>query len=112
VLTAKQREYVLAARGFGASDFYIIRKHVLPEAYSIALTQAAIYVPQYITAEVTLSFFGLGVSEPEPSWGNMLAQVRSLFLLQRCWWILAPAASLVLVLVAFIWLFQIKLNRS
>ena len=50
-------------------------------ASGIVLTQTALYIPQYILAEVTLSFFGLGVSEPAPSWGNMLAELRQYFVL-------------------------------
>jgi peptide/nickel transport system permease protein len=111
VLSAREREYILAARGFGASDFYILRTHVLPQALVVALTQASLYLPQYITAEVTLSFFGLGVSEPAPSWGNMLAQLRSLFVLETCWWMFAPAALLIFVLGIFQWFFRTELNR-
>src|SRR5262245_33145099 len=72
VLSATLREHVLAARAFGASGLYLLRRHVLPQAAGVALTQFAVLVPQYILAEVTLSFFGLGVAEPTPSWGNML----------------------------------------
>ncbi len=111
VLSGKEREYVLAARGFGASDFYILRTHVLPQAYSVAMTQAGLYLPQYITAEVVLSFFGLGVSEPVPSWGNMLAQLQSLFVLESCWWMYAPAAVLVIVLLIFGRFFRTEANR-
>ena len=111
VLSIRTREYVLAAQGFGASDWYILRKHVLPEAYGIAFTQAAIYIPQYITAEVSLSFFGLGVSEPAPSWGNLLAQLRSLYVLQNCWWMFAPAVVLILVLLTFHWFFSLHRQR-
>ncbi len=112
ILSGREREYVLAARGFGASDFYILRTHVLPLAYSVSLTQAALYIPQYITAEVTLSFFGLGVSEPAPSWGNMLAQLRTLFVLESCWWMFTPAVALILVLGLFQWFFRVELNRT
>src|SRR5258707_13534918 len=76
VLSARERNYVLAARGFGASDFYLIRRHIAPQTFGLLLTQAALLVPQYILAEVTLSFLGLGVSEPEPSWGTMLSAFR------------------------------------
>jgi peptide/nickel transport system permease protein len=101
VLSAKQRDYVEAARGFGASDFYILRVHVLPYAAGVAAAQVALYVPQYILAEVTLSFFGLGVSEPAASWGNMLAGLQQSFVLQSCWWLFAPAAALTAILVAY-----------
>ena len=66
-LSAKQRNYVLAARGFGVSGLSIVCRHILPEVSSVVLTQAALLVPQYILAEVTFSFLGLGVGEPEPS---------------------------------------------
>jgi peptide/nickel transport system permease protein len=110
-LSGRDREYVLAARGFGASDGYILRTHVLPQAYSVAMTQAGLYIPQYITAEVVLSFFGLGVSEPVPSWGNMLAELQSLFILESCWWMYCPAAMLVIVLLIFEWFFRAEANR-
>ncbi len=110
-LAGRNREYVLSARGFGASELYLLRTHVLPQAYLVSITQAALYIPQYITAEVTLSFFGLGVSEPSPSWGNMLAQLRTLFVLENCWWMFAPAVALILVLAIFQWFFRAELGR-
>ncbi len=111
VLSGKNREYVLAARGFGAADFYILRTHILPQAYGVAMTQAALYIPQYITAEVVLSFFGLGVSEPVPSWGNMLASLQTLFILESCWWMYSPAIVLVIALLIFEWLYRAESNR-
>jgi peptide/nickel transport system permease protein len=97
VLSAKSRKYVTASRGFGASDAYILRRHVLPHAYGTLLTQAALLVPQYVVAEVTLSFFGLGLSEPMPSWGNLLANLQQYNVLVSYWWMFAPALALVLV---------------
>lgn len=98
-LSARERPYVLAARGFGASDAYLIRRHVAPQAFGVVLTQAALLVPQYILAEVTLSFLGLGVSEPVPSWGNMLAALQQYHVLASYWWMWIP--GLVLVPVFF-----------
>jgi peptide/nickel transport system permease protein len=97
VLGAKTRKYVTASRGFGASDYYILRRHVLPHTYGILLTQADLLVPQYVIAEVTLSFFGLGLSEPMPSWGNLLANLQQYNVLVSYWWMFAPALALVLV---------------
>jgi peptide/nickel transport system permease protein len=104
VLSAKNRDYVLAAKGFGASDVYILRRHVWPLVSGVAATQAVVYIPQFILAEVTLSFFGLGVSEPDPSWGNMLAALQQPFVLENCWWLFAPAALLTGVFLAYYWL--------
>ena len=101
VLTARSRNYVLAARGFGASDFYLMRRHILPEVSGVLLTQAAMLVPRYIAAEVTLSFFGLGVSEPVASWGNMLSSLQQYSVLVSYAWLLAPVAALVVTSVIY-----------
>ena len=95
VLSAKERDFVRAARGFGASGAYLLRKHILPQTASVVLTQAAILVPQYVLAEVTLSFLGLGVPEPVPSWGNLLANLQQYSVLASYWWMYLPAAAMV-----------------
>jgi peptide/nickel transport system permease protein len=101
VLSAKQRDYVRAARGFGASWGYILRRHVLPEAFPVALTQGALLVPQYILAEVTLSFLGLGIGEPLPSWGNMLAGLQRYYVLNSYWWIAISGFALIPVFLLY-----------
>jgi len=95
VLGAKERDYVRAARGFGAGHGYILCRHVLPETYSVMLTQAAVLIPQYVLAEVTLSFLGLGVPEPAPSWGNLLAALQQYNVLASYWWMYLPALAMV-----------------
>jgi peptide/nickel transport system permease protein len=102
VLSAKNRKYVLASRGFGASDGHILRRHVLPETYGVLLTQAALLVPQYVIAEVALSFFGLGLSEPVPSWGNLLASVQQYNVMVSYWWMFAPAVALVVFCLGYL----------
>jgi peptide/nickel transport system permease protein len=101
VLSARSRNYVLAARGFGASNFYLLRRHILPELSGILLTQATVLVPRYIAAEVTLSFFGLGVSEPIASWGNMLSTLQQYSVLVSYAWMLAPMGALVITSVIY-----------
>jgi peptide/nickel transport system permease protein len=101
VLSARSRNYVLAAQGFGGSDFYLMRRHILPEVLGVLLTQAALLVPRYIAAEVTLSFFGLGVNEPVASWGNMLSTLQQYSVLVSYAWLLAPAAALVVTSVIY-----------
>ena len=102
VLSARERPYVLAARGFGASHFYLIRRHILPHTWSVLLTQATILIPQYILAEVTLSFLGLGVGEPVPSWGNMLVEARQYHTLATHPWMLAPGFATIPVLLGYL----------
>jgi peptide/nickel transport system permease protein len=95
VLSAKERDFVRAARGFGATDGYLLRRHILPETSSVLLTQAAILVPQYVLAEMTLSFLGLGVPEPVPSWGNLLSNLQQYSVLVSYWWMYLPAIIMV-----------------
>ena len=101
VLSAKERSHLLAARCFGASDLYLLRHHVLPETRSVVLTQAAILIPQYVLAEVTLSFLGLGVAEPVPSWGSMLGSLQQYHVLVAEWWMFFPGLVLVLVFLSY-----------
>lgn len=101
VLSAKERSFVQAARGFGASDFYLMRRHVLPQTYGIVLTQMALLIPQYVLAEVTLTFLGLGVTEPMPSWGSLLSSLQQYYVLSSYWWMFLPALLLIPVFLAY-----------
>jgi len=95
VLSAKERDFVRAARGFGASDQYLLRRHIFPETSSLLMTQATILVPQYVLAEMTLSFLGLGVPEPMASWGNLLGNLQQYSVLMSYWWMYLPALVIV-----------------
>ncbi len=95
VLSVKERDFVRAARSFGASHIYLLRRHILPETTSVLLTQAAILVPQFVLAEMTLSFLGLGVPEPMSSWGNLLASLQQYSVLVSYWWMYLPALAIV-----------------
>jgi peptide/nickel transport system permease protein len=95
VLSAKERDFVRAARGFGATDGYLVWRHILPETSSVILTQAAVLVPQFVLAEMTLSFLGLGVPEPVPSWGSLLASLQQYSVLVSYWWMYVPALAIV-----------------
>lgn len=101
VLSAKERTFVLAAKAMGASDAHLLRRHILPETYSVLLTTAALLVPQFILAEVTLSFLGLGVGEPIPSWGNLLAELQNYSVLTSYWWMYLPAVALALLFLVY-----------
>jgi peptide/nickel transport system permease protein len=100
-LSARERDYVLAARGFGASGFYLLYRHVLPQTFGVALTQAALLIPQYTLAEVALSFLGLGIGEPTASWGNMLANLQHYRVLASYWWMSLPGLILITIFLGY-----------
>ncbi|MDR3701543.1 MAG: ABC transporter permease [Candidatus Sulfopaludibacter sp.] len=111
VLSGKERGFVLAARGFGAGHGYLIRRHLLPLTAGVAGTQATLLIPQFMLAEMALSFLGLGVGEPVPSWGGMLNEARQYHALLLHGWLLAPGLAAIPVLLAFLlvadaWLFR------
>ncbi|CAN5441554.1 hypothetical protein BH11ARM2_BH11ARM2_25510 [soil metagenome] len=76
VASLKDREYVVAARANGAGTFYLVTRHILPQLIGILLAVSMIEIAGTILAESTLSFLGIGVQEPAPSWGNMINKAR------------------------------------
>ena len=76
VLSLKQQEYVIAARALGFGNARIIIRHILPNTLSFVIVTATLSVPFYILGEVALSFLGVGITDPDASWGNMLAQAQ------------------------------------
>lgn len=101
VLSAKERAFVTAARGFGASEWYLLRRHVLPQTLGIITAQAATLIPQFVAAEATLSFLGLGIGEPIPSWGNMLSVFQQFQTISSYWWLAFPLVALVAVSLTY-----------
>lgn len=101
VLSTRERNFVLAARGFGAGRWYLMRRHLMPETFAVALTQIAVLAPQFVLAEVLLSFLGLGIGEPFPSWGNMLATAQQYHVLLSYWWMLLPGLAPVPVFLGY-----------
>lgn len=101
VLSAKERDFVLAARGFGASGPYLLRRHVLWETWPAVSTHLALVVPGLVLAEVTLSFLGLGVAEPGTSWGLLLADLENYEILLSHGWMSLPAVALTGVIIGY-----------
>jgi peptide/nickel transport system permease protein len=112
VLSTRERHFVLAARLFGGSDIYVMRRHILPDVYSIIVTQAVLLIPQYVLAEVMLSFLGLGIGEPAPSWGNMLSTLQQYAVLVSYWWMLIPGLALIPVFLGYLLLANNLLWRA
>ncbi|MBN3894934.1 MAG: ABC transporter permease [Nostoc sp.] len=102
VLSIKEREFVQAARAMGGNPLYIILRHVLPQTASYIVISATLAVPSFIGAEAILSLIGLGIQQPDPSWGNMLslASNASILVLQP-WLIWPPAVLIILTVLAF-----------
>lgn len=73
-LALREREFVLAARALGVSDATIIRRHIVPNLVGVVVVYATLTVPQVILVESFLSFLGLGVQEPQTSWGALVAE--------------------------------------
>ncbi|HXY50402.1 MAG TPA: ABC transporter permease [Terriglobales bacterium] len=100
VLAAREREFVEAARALGASDARIIVRHLLPNIIQPVIVQAAIGMAGAILAEATMSFLGLGVPPPTPSWGSMLNDARArLFDAQHL--VICPAVTVMLAVLSF-----------
>jgi peptide/nickel transport system permease protein len=93
VLAIRGREYVDAARVLGAPDWRILRRHILPNAATPIVVQASLSVAFAILAEASLSFLGLGVQPPEPSWGSMINAGRG-YLQQAPWIVFGPGLAL------------------
>jgi peptide/nickel transport system permease protein len=100
VLKVKQLDYVLAARSLGASQARILLRHVLPNALPPVLIQATIGMASAILAESTLSFLGLGVLAPKPSWGAMLNDSAG-YLFSAPHMLIFPALSIMTAVLAF-----------
>lgn len=99
VLSVREREYVLAARALGISNFAILRRYVLPNVASPTLVIGTFAVAQMILAEAALTFLGLGTPPSIPSWGGMLADGRNYITL--AWWNAAfPGVAITITVIA------------
>jgi ABC-type dipeptide/oligopeptide/nickel transport system permease subunit len=96
----REREYVEVAESFGAGRWHLMTRHLLPELRGLAATQFLLLLPGYVLAEVTLTFFGLGVGEPAASWGNLLAPLRHPATAANCLQLAAPLPVLALLVLS------------
>jgi len=100
VLSIREQEYVQAARALGFGPGRILRRHVLPNALTPVIVAATLGVGNTILAEAALSFLGLGVQPPTPSWGAMVAAGRDVMI--DAWWITAfPGLAIVATVMSF-----------
>jgi peptide/nickel transport system permease protein len=99
VLSAKNQEYVIAARAVGARDHAVLFRHILPNVIAPAIIIATFGVAAAIIGEATLSFLGVGIRAPTPTWGNMLADGRAY--VASAWWLATfPGLAIVLTVLS------------
>jgi ABC-type dipeptide/oligopeptide/nickel transport system permease subunit len=102
VLVVRQLEYVQAARALGERDYRIITRHLLPNVIAPVVIAATLGVAGAIMAEAALSFLGLGVQPPTPSWGSMIADGRDLEQLRHApWTSLSPGLAIGIAVLGF-----------
>ncbi|MCW2573246.1 MAG: transporter permease [Frankiales bacterium] len=100
VLSIREKEYVEAARSLGASDLRIMVVDVIPNLVAPIIVYSTLLIPTAIVFEATLSFLGLGVPIPTPTWGNMIAESQGTYL-QAPWFLLFPSLALFITTLAF-----------
>jgi len=99
-LTIRERDFVLAARSQGAGDLRIIFIHILPNAMAPVLVAATLGVAAAVLIESSLSFLGIGVQPPDPSWGNMLTEGKDN--IEIAWWLsLFPGMAILITVLGY-----------
>lgn len=102
VLSIKEQQFVQAAKAMGANPVYIIVRHVLPQTATYVIISATLAIPGFIVAESVLSLIGLGIQEPDPSWGNLLsAGTNASILVLQPWLVWPPAILIILTVLSF-----------
>ena len=101
VLSVKNQEFVQAAKSIGASRLRIIVKHILPQTTSFVIVAMTLSVPSYILSESGLSFLGLGIQQPDASWGNMLKEAQEYTNIIYRPWLLTPGFLIFVAVLAF-----------
>jgi peptide/nickel transport system permease protein len=98
-LSLREQDFLIAARALGATDRHVIIRHLVPSVLSPLTVTATFAVAQAILLEAALSFLGLGVRPPQPSWGNMLNEAQSLTILESMPWLWLPPGVAIAVTV-------------
>ena len=101
VLSIKNEDFVLAEKAIGASNLRIILKHIIPQTTSYVIIAMTLSVPSYILAESGLSFLGLGIQQPDASWGNMLKEAQEFTNILYRPWLLTPGLLIFIAVLSF-----------
>jgi peptide/nickel transport system permease protein/oligopeptide transport system permease protein len=101
VLSAKNLDYVAAARSLGAGNMRLMFRHILPNAVAPVVVLATIALGSFVSAEATLTFLGVGLQPPEESWGIMISD-HQVYFLEKPWLLLYPTGLLIGTVLSFI----------
>ncbi len=101
ILSVKENEYVDAARALGAGDLRIMARHIMPNAIAPIIVYGTMSIGSAILTEAALSFLGMGVQPPTPSWGLMLSEARA-FLFSAPWLMIYPGIAILTTVLAFV----------
>lgn len=99
ILSIKENDYIMAARSLGIRSGRIIVRHILPNIFAPILVSATLSIAGAIMAEASLSYLGLGVDVPRPSWGNMLSAAQNMKALRSQLWLWVPPGLMIVIVV-------------
>ena len=101
VLSIKKKEFVIASEAIGSSNLRTIIHHILPQTLSYVIVAMTLSVPSYILSESGLSFLGLGIQQPDASWGNMLKEAQEFINIVSRPWLLTPGFLIFVAVLSF-----------
>lgn len=101
VLSVKEMDYVQATTALGASNGRVLFRHIIPNIFNYTIVAATLSIPGYILGEASLSLIGLGISEPQPSLGNLLSAATNAQAIMNYPWILSPGVVIFLIVMSF-----------
>jgi peptide/nickel transport system permease protein len=90
ILILREMEYMEACEALGISDFKRIFRHLLPNVLAYVIVYATMGMAEVILVETSMSFLGMGISPPTPTWGNMINEARNIIIVINQWWIWVP----------------------
>ncbi|MDO7205128.1 ABC transporter permease [Paraclostridium bifermentans] len=99
VMSIKERDFIMASKAIGFNNIEIIIKHIIPNLLSSILVAMTLAMANAILMEAALSFLGMGVKPPMPSWGNMLTAAQNMRTLRSEWWLWIPPGVMIIISV-------------
>lgn len=101
IISLREREFSLAAKSLGVGNMKIIIRHLIPNTFSFLIINMSLAIPGFILGEAALSFLGLGIMDPDTSWGLQLADAMAVRMIEHHPWILIPGVLITITILAF-----------